>query len=235
MQLTVTARKRPTLRRLLLKLIEFWGGFFIMFIFYSIIRNVPELANASDPSFENGCSALIYACRARHHPTMVGVRLRSGPCFEVINLLLHYGANPNGRNNDNRTALHYACRNEPKSSSTIFHLDEKKNMLKVVKKLIKWAFGNKVLEVSLLFRAGGDLRLHDKDGLMPIDHTMRLDARSKFRQEMLNFLTKQQESFATFQHTRGKDELGTPHRVKLSERKTKPRGIFGKTPGYGNN
>ena len=70
---------------------------------------------------------------------------------------------------------------------------------------------------------------------MPIDHTMRLDARSKFRQEMLNFLTKQQESFATFQHTRGKDELGTPYRVKLSERKTKPKGIFGKAPGYGKN
>ena len=42
---------------------------------------------------------------------------------------------------------------------------------------------------------------------MPIDHTTRLDARSKYRQEMLTFLTKQQESFAAFQHTRGKDDL----------------------------
>lgn len=113
---------------------SFEHGFQLIDLFCS---NVPELVNASDPTFENGSSPLIYACRARHHPTMVGVRLRSGPSFEVVNLLLHYGANPNARNNDNRTALHYACRNEPKSNSTIFQLDEKKNMLKVVKKLIK--------------------------------------------------------------------------------------------------
>ena len=228
-----TGRKRPILKQRSLKLIESLGKFESSCVFIYSPRNDPTLANASDPLVENGCSALIYACRARNHPCFSGVRLRSGPSFEVINLLLHYGANPNARNSDNRTALHYACRNEPKSSASIWHLDEKKNMLKVVKKLIRLAFSLK-LSLKILSRAGGDLRLHDKDGLLPIDQTMRLDPRSKFRQEMLSFLTKQQESFSSFQQTRRKDELGTPHRVKLTEKKTKPaRGIFGKQPGYG--
>ena len=74
--------------------------------------------NASDP--KSGSTPLIWACRRRDHPNLAAARLRSGPCFEVVNLLLHYGANPNGRDNHNRTALHYACRNEPKLSGGFY-------------------------------------------------------------------------------------------------------------------
>jgi len=72
--------------------------------------NRPELIYESD---ENGNTALIYACRQAN--SFAHVKLRSGPNYEIVNLLLHYGANPNARNNNNRTALHYACRYEPKA------------------------------------------------------------------------------------------------------------------------
>ena len=52
--------------------------------------------------------------------------------------------------------------------------------------------------------------------MRPIDYTRRLEANSKFKKEMLQFLEQQQESFSNFQRTRQKIELGTPHRVKLS-------------------
>jgi len=48
---------------------------------------------------------------------------------------------------------------------------------------------------------------------------------------MLSFLGKQEESFSLFQETRQKVELGTPHRVKLSERKKPTRGLFQRSYG----
>ena len=80
------------------------------------------------------------------------------------------------------------------------------------------------------FRAGGDLRLHDNENMRPIDYTRRLEANSKFKKEMLQFLEQQQESFSNFQRTRQKIELGTPHRVKLTK-PAKTSGMFGKNYG----
>ena len=84
--------------------------------------------------------------------------------------------------------------------------------------------------VTRFFRAGGDLRLHDNENMRPIDYTRRLEANSKFKKEMLQFLEQQQESFSNFQRTRQKIELGTPHRVKLTK-PAKTSGMFGKNYG----
>ena len=66
--------------------------------------------------------------------------------------------------------------------------------------------------------------------MRPIDYTRRLEANSKFKKEMLQFLEQQQESFSNFQRTRQKIELGTPHRVKLTK-PAKTSGMFGKNYG----
>ena len=87
--------------------------------------------------------------------------------------------------------------------------------------------------VTRFFRAGGDLRLHDNENMRPIDYTRRLEANSKFKKEMLQFLEQQQESFSNFQRTRQKIELGTPHRVKLTK-PAKTSGMFGKNYGTSN-
>ena len=42
MQLTVTARKRPTRRRLLLKLIEFWGEFIFGLFYIELLEMYPN-------------------------------------------------------------------------------------------------------------------------------------------------------------------------------------------------
>ena len=36
--------------------------------------------------------ALIYACTRKQHPLYPTVKLRTGPNYEIVNLLLHYGA-----------------------------------------------------------------------------------------------------------------------------------------------
>ena len=69
--------------------------------------------------------------------------------------------------------------------------------------------------------------------MRPIDYTRRLEANSKFKKEMLQFLEQQQESFSNFQRTRQKIELGTPHRVKLTK-PAKTSGMFGKNYGTSN-
>ena len=93
-------------------------------------------------SDENGNTGLIHACKKRGHPRYRGIWF--GPEFEIINTLLHYGADPNARNNDGQTALHFACEFEPKCSKLSNMYDYMKNdeedkraMQRVVRKLIK--------------------------------------------------------------------------------------------------
>ena len=91
---------------------------------------------------EVGNTGLIHACKRRLHPRYRGVWF--GPDYDVINTLLHYGADPNSRNNEGKTTLHFACEFEPKCSKISNMYDSLKNsdedkraMLRVVRKLIK--------------------------------------------------------------------------------------------------
>lgn len=137
---------------------------------------------------DGGNTALIHACRRRMHPRYRGIWLRQGPEITVINTLLHYGSDSNARNKEGKTALHYACQYEPRSSKvrdlyeTIAKIDDeqKRVMTRVIRKLIK---------------AGGDLRLHDNFNKLPIDYAREIRP-SRFRNEMIKYLTLQKDDFS---------------------------------------
>ncbi|CAG5094548.1 Oidioi.mRNA.OKI2018_I69.XSR.g13658.t1.cds [Oikopleura dioica] len=149
-----------------------------------ILGENPDLIYEVD---DDGDNALIHACKRQIHPRYRNFWIRKGPDIEVVNALLHYGADPNARNQEGKTALHYACMFEPRSSKvrdmyetiTKINEEEKRLLTRVVRKLIK---------------AGGDLRLHDKDNKLPFDYAKEIH-QTRFRNEMVKFLSFQKEEF----------------------------------------
>ena len=68
--------------------------------FQGILPNLwlgfPGLWRPRDPDSDRpqmkSWKALIYACTRKQHPLYPTVKLRTGPNYEIVNLLLHYGA-----------------------------------------------------------------------------------------------------------------------------------------------